>query len=179
MGITYPGAHPDFNALRAADLTPFVSATDSGSGGAPRFLAFLERELIPFVESSFRADSAHRVLLGNSLGGLFTLYAMLSRPGLFYGYVASSPSVTYANRGLFATEREFSLHQEVLSGLLFIGVGEDEPLAKPVKEFSRVLKDRGYRGLVMTSRVIENERLFGNKPETFNRGLRFVFAGKP
>ncbi len=171
VGITYPGENPNYDALRAVDLTP----TRDG----PKFLNFIETELMPYVQSTYRTDTTRRVLLGNSLGGLFTIYAMLSRPGLFYGYVASSPAVTSGNRSLFATERDFFATKAPLPARLFIGVGEDEPLAAPVKEFAALLQQRSYRDYVMTSRVIEAERHSGNKPETYNRGLRFVFTGKP
>ncbi|HEY0377889.1 MAG TPA: hypothetical protein VGC87_13280 [Pyrinomonadaceae bacterium] len=36
----------------------------------------------------------------------------------------------------------------------------------------------GYNGLKVESRVIEGERHSGNKPEAFNRGLRFVFRSE-
>jgi hypothetical protein len=49
-------------------------------------------------------------------------------------------------------------------------------LADPVKEFMQILKSHGYKGLKLETRVIEGERHAGNKPETFNRGLRFLFS---
>jgi hypothetical protein len=45
-----------------------------------------------------------------------------------------------------------------------------------VQEFMRPLQSRGYKGLRLETRVIEGERHAGNKPETFNRGLRFLFS---
>jgi predicted alpha/beta superfamily hydrolase len=179
VGITYPGVDPDYNALRAMDLTPAASPSNPGSGDGPKFLGFIERELIPFIGANYRADPAQRVLLGNSLGGLFTIYTMLARPGLFTGYVASSPAVTYADRNLFSLEREFAKNHKSINARLFIGVGSIEPLAPPVKEFISVLNSRNYSGLQMETRVIEGERHSGNKPETYNRGLRYVFGGTP
>ena len=59
---------------------------------------------------------------------------------------------------------------------LFLAVGGSEDLAKPVEEFMRTLQSRHYRGLRLESRTIEGERHAGNKPEAFNRGLRFLFG---
>jgi hypothetical protein len=59
---------------------------------------------------------------------------------------------------------------------LFLAVGGAEGLANPVKEFMQALQSRGYTGLKLETRVIEGERHSGNKPETFNRGLRFLFS---
>ena len=58
---------------------------------------------------------------------------------------------------------------------LFISVGSVEALTQPVKNFIQVVRNRSYNGLKMEARIIEDERHAGNKPEAFNRGLRFVF----
>lgn len=60
-------------------------------GGAEDFLAFLGDELLPWVARTFRTDSM-RVLVGHSLGGLFTAYAMAQRPSLATGWVLMEPS---------------------------------------------------------------------------------------
>ena len=44
--------------------------------GARSFYRFLTTELIPFVESRYRADPAARVLSGHSLSGQFVMYAL-------------------------------------------------------------------------------------------------------
>lgn len=175
VGITYHGDNPDYNALRAMDYTPRPVPLQPGSGGAQKFLTFLKTELIPFVEANYRADPARRVLLGSSLGGLFTLYAMLDEPRLFSGYVAASPAVDYADNFAFKQEADYSAKHKDLPARLFISVGDSEQLTQAVKEFARVVNGRGYEGLKIESRVIEGERHAGNKPEAFNRGLRFVF----
>ncbi len=175
VGVTYHGGNPDYNALRAMDYTPKPVPLHPGSGGAPKFLTFLKTELIPFVESNYRADPSRRVLLGSSLGGLFTLYAMLNEPKLFSGYVAASPAVTYGNSFVLKQESDYAAKHKDLPAKLFISVGEIEDLTQPVKEFMRIVGSRGYDGLKIESRVLEGERHAGNKPEAFNRGLRFVF----
>lgn len=179
VGITYSGANPNYDILRAFDLTTVVVPGNPGSGGAPKFLAFLGNELLPFIDTNYRTDPTNRVLLGNSLGGLFTLYTLFTRPGLFRGYVASSPAVTSAERGAFVFEREYAAAHASLPGRVFISVGEIEPLAQPVREFIDVLRSRAYTGLEMEARVIAGERHSGNKPESYNRGLRYVFGGTP
>jgi predicted alpha/beta superfamily hydrolase len=158
--------------------TPTPEARLPGSGGAQKFLAFLKTELIPFVEANYRADPAQRVLLGSSLGGLFTLYVMFTEPALFSAYVSSSPAVQYGDRAAFKQEAAYAAKHKNLPVRLFLSVGELEDLAQPVKEFARTVAGRGYNGLKMESRVIEGERHSGNKPEAFNRGLRFVFRSE-
>jgi predicted alpha/beta superfamily hydrolase len=175
IGITYSGEDADYGALRAMDYTTVPDAFIPGSGDAPRFFAFLKEQLIPFVESNYRADPSHRVLMGSSFGGIFTLYAMFTEPTLFNGYVVGSPAVTYGRRFAFQQEADYAEDHKDLPVRLFLSVGEIEELAYPVKEFMQILGERQYTGLEMETRIIEGERHAGNKPEAYNRGLRFVF----
>ncbi len=147
VGITYSGANPDYNALRAMDYTPVSDMSFPGSGGAPKFLAFLKDELMPLIETNYRVDESQRVLMGSSFGGSFTLYALFSEPGLFRGYVAASPAVVYGDGFAFTQEAKYAKSHPDLPVRLFLSVGELEPLKTPVQEFMQVLSKRGYTGL--------------------------------
>jgi len=56
--------------------------------------AFLEREVLPFVEGRYRVASSRegRFLGGSSYGALAALYVASSHPGLFGGLLLESPS---------------------------------------------------------------------------------------
>jgi predicted alpha/beta superfamily hydrolase len=182
VGIGYPGANPDFDALRAYDYTPVPApAADHDarpSGHASEFLRFLESEIIPFVEREYRADRSFRALGGSSLGGLFTLYAMFERPGLFQGYIAASPAVEWARGWLLGREADYATtHKELPARLFVSGAGEEWPaFLAAIRRFDAQLQTRHYGGLAYRWRLIDGERHAGTKPEAFNRGLRFVFA---
>ncbi len=175
VGITYSGPRANYDSLRAVDYTPVAQASNPGSGQASKFLSFLETELIPFVETNYPADPTKRALMGSSFGGLFTLYAMFTKPTLFSGYVSGSPAVTYAKGGAFVDEAAFAATHDDLSTRLFVAVGDQEQLAGPVADFVKTLRGRNYRSLTLESRIVDGERHAGNKPEAFNRGLRFLF----
>ena len=76
------------NTDRTRDLTPTKSATKNPagqlqwptSGGADNFLKFFETELIPAIEKDYRVQP-YRIFAGHSLGGLFAIHAMVSKPG--------------------------------------------------------------------------------------------------
>jgi len=176
VGITYSGENADYEGLRAMDYTPTAVRQVKGSGNGPKFLKFLKTELIPFIEANYRADSSRRVLQGSSYAGLFTLYAMFADPGLFSAYMSASPAVTYDDRYAFKQEAEYARTHKELPVKLFLAVGGSEGLTTPVREFMQTLQSRGYKGLKLETRVIEGERHAGNKPELFNRGLRFLFS---
>jgi len=177
VGITYSGSKPDYEALRAMDFTPVAVNYHPGSGDAPKFHAFLKDELIPFIESNYRVDPSQKILMGSSYGGLFTLYALFTEPELFTGYVSASPAVPFGTQFVFKQEKEYFSKRQDLPVSLFISVGDLEELAQPVETFMKVMVERGYSGLTLQTMVIEGERHAGNKPEAFNRGLRFIFQG--
>jgi predicted alpha/beta superfamily hydrolase len=181
VGFGYPGASPDYDKLRRYDLTPVPAPDDPKariSGHAPEFLRAIETEFIPFVEREYRADPSYRVLGGSSLGGLFALYAMLERPGLFQGYIAPSPAVEWANGWLLGREAEFAAkHHELRARLFMSGAGEEWPaFLAAIRRFDEQLRGRNYAGLTYKWRLVDGERHAGTKPESYNRGVRFVFA---
>jgi predicted alpha/beta superfamily hydrolase len=181
VGIGYPGSSPDYDTLRRYDLTPVPAPDDPKarvSGHAPELLRAIETEFIPFVEREYRADPSYRVLGGSSLGGLFALYAMLERPGLFQGYIAPSPAVEWANGWLLGREAAFAAkHHELRARLFMSGAGEERPtFLAAIRRFDEQLRGRNYTGLSYRWRLVDGERHAGTKPESFNRGIRFVFA---
>ncbi len=147
VGVTYSGENPNFDELRAMDYTPTPETRHKGSGDAAKFLAFLKKDVIPFVEKNYNADPNKRILMGSSLGGLFTLYAMLEEPNLFYGYVAASPAVTWDTDFSFRHEKQFAAKNKDLNARLYIAVGDSEELTEPVKDFMKIVKSRNYKGL--------------------------------
>ena len=95
VGIAYPGVAeekhgPLFKLNRTRDYTPtFVAKGGYGSefqkqsGGADRFLDFVDQELFPYLEKKFRVKHDDRSLVGMSFGGLLASYALVTRPDLF------------------------------------------------------------------------------------------------
>lgn len=95
------------DSLRQRDYTyPAAPEVDSLllSGGGRQFLAFLRQQVLPYLDRTYRTDSSSRTLLGHSLGGYFTLWALVEEwkttTPTFTHYVAASPSLYYANEYL-------------------------------------------------------------------------------
>jgi hypothetical protein len=183
VGLGYAVDDANYGRLRRWDLTPAPATyegaeLDGASGHAPEFLSAIEKEIIPLVESEYRADRSFRVLAGSSLGGLFTLYAMLARPGLFAAYVAASPAAQWADDWLLRFEDEFHKSGKTLHGRLFMTGAEDEVpmILEGAKRFDARLRERGAAGLRYEFRIVEGERHAGTKAESYTRGLRFAFA---
>ena len=184
VGLGYQGDDPDYSALRREDYTPVPEPDPEddpdgkGSGHAKAFLSVLEQDIIPFIEREYRVDSDYRVLAGSSLGGLFSLYAMYTKPDLFQAYIAASPAAAWADDWLFDYEEAFAGNGGELKARLFMTGAEKEwpEFLANIKRFNERLQTRNYPGWTYQWRLIEGEKHAGTKAESYNRGTRFAFA---
>lgn len=101
VGIGYKD-FPTMDSLRTRDYTYPVAIPEyemSVSGGADKFLSFINSDVIPRIDQKYKTDTSKRVLMGHSLGGYFTAYAFLqeliNKNSGFNGFIAASPSMHY------------------------------------------------------------------------------------
>lgn len=178
VGITWGGTDPNYDSLRAIDLTPTGIQQVPHSGNAPKFLAFIKEELIPFIESKYRAAKNDRTLMGSSLGGLFTLYALFNETQLFHRYVLTSPALGWDNGMIYTLEKTYAEKNRRLPARLFMAMGGLEAAVGggEFQKFIGQLRSRNYEGLDLETRVLENTGHSGSKAEGYGRGLQAVFA---
>jgi predicted alpha/beta superfamily hydrolase len=189
VGISYPISWFDqpklWWSIRTRDLTPSQNPDDArtlglegtSGGNAKKFLRFMRNELIPWVNSRYRADPKDSTILGHSGGGLFALYALFHQPKAFRRYVASSPSLWWDKKVIFEYEREYASKHTKLSAKLFLSVGSLEgPMVSNVEELVRVLEQRKYVGLEWESHIFEDEGHFSVGGPAICRGISSVFS---
>ncbi len=188
VGVGYAGA-PRYRTNRTRDYTPvhrpdggYGPAVHAASGGGPRFMDFIADELIPFVEAEYAA-SDERVLVGHSYGGLFGAWVLVTRPGLFRGYVLVSPSLWYAEHMVMELERVRAAQDRDLTARVFLTVGDQErnrerDMVADLTEFARRLAEGPYPGLALRWSVEEGETHNSIFPTGLSDGLRFVLQGR-
>lgn len=129
VGIGYPGDRDFDVAARRRDYTVASDKTGPAEteGGANRFLDFIEHELKPLIAARYPVDRQRQALFGHSFGGLFVLHALFTRPAAFSTYLASSPSIWWADkavlRGLPALLESKTAPRVQIS----VGALEDDP----------------------------------------------------
>ncbi len=179
VGLGYAGENLNYGDLRRWELspTPFGDRGEA-SGHAADFLRTIETEIIPLIDREYRTDPSCRILCGASMGGLFTLYAMYTRPDLFQGYVAATPAVILGDDWLFGYEESFAKSGRPIPARLFVAVGGNESpgYAAGVLRFNQRIQSRKYPGLAYKFRIIEGERHAGMQSIAYTFGLQFVFA---
>jgi predicted alpha/beta superfamily hydrolase len=118
------------NKNRTRDLTPTKAMTGPDgnknpsfekSGGGEKFAAFMEKELIPYIDSLY-APSPLRTIIGHSFGGLTVMNLLVHHPGLFSQYIAIDPSMWWDRRKLLNETKAAMLDKRFDHQSLFLAI---------------------------------------------------------
>lgn len=173
------------NTDRTRDLTPMKSTAKNAagelqfptSGGADNFLKFIETELIPQIEKSYRVQP-YRVLAGHSLGGLFAVHAMIARPGVFNSYVAVSPSLQFENQATLKRATEFLNNQKELKSTLVVTLGnEPGPIGESFDAFKAALAKTSIKNFEWQAEKMTDEDHGSVVLRSHYLGLRKIYDG--
>jgi predicted alpha/beta superfamily hydrolase len=143
------------------------------NGDAGNFHKFIRDELIPFVEKTYRADSARRILAGHSYGGLFALFGMFETPDLFNTLIIGSPTLSYGNRFTFQQEEAFAKEHWKLPAKVYLYVGELEESVDTL-HLAAVLQSRNYEGLSLVTHVLPDQNHCEAAAPGFQARLKFA-----
>lgn len=179
------------NTVRTRDMTPTHMAEgpySAQSGGAPEFLRFMKEELFPKIESQYRTLS-HRTLVGHSLTGLFTLYALLESPDSFNAYVALDPSVSWDDQVLLKRLDRFTTNRPKRPTSVFIALANSPDAwysgdhaqkqldENSIKNFAAKLSAKSSPFLRSELRFFEDDDHMSVPLPSMYQGLRYAFDG--
>jgi len=147
---------------RTRDYTAWIDRADDESGttqtvggGAAAFLDVIERRIKPEVERRARIDTQQQALWGHSLGGLFVLNALYTRPAAFQSYLAASPSLWWSQgAALGDPEQQFVQNVHGQPARLWLMLGGAERVG-----------DRGKRDMNNPRVVAHLRRIGGATPD--------------
>jgi len=146
--------------------------------GAKKFLGFLNGELIPFIDSEYRTSSGDRTINGFSLGGLFAVYTLFTKPDTFSRYIVGSPYLVWDDYAIFNLEANASAELDNLNLDVFISVGSEESTEKyfePIDSLVTNLQKKNYPGLFLETKVFQGSARLMGPPEALTHGLISVF----
>jgi predicted alpha/beta superfamily hydrolase len=175
------------NTDRTRDLTPTHVTTTAASlgntpqyptsGGADKFLKFIETELIPEIDKRYRVRP-YRILAGHSFGGLFTVHAMLSRPELFNSYIAVSPSLQWDKELLVTRATESFKNRKEFNATLFVSLGnEPGEIGESFDSFRRLLNATKVKGFEWQAEKMDDEDHGSVVLRSHYFGLRKIYEG--
>lgn len=191
VGVGYP-TDKAYDYRRLYDLTaPLLDPPPQAwkelrkyrSGGQDAFLDFLTGKLRAEIGRRFTINPERQSLFGHSLGGIFVLHALFTRPQAFYSLVAASPSIEWNEQGILPEERAFAA--QLTSGKirnpsrLLVVVGgrdvDDDPYAG--EAFARRMDLLSGHGLRSRLRRYEEEVHISVPARSVTDVLRFIAEG--
>jgi predicted alpha/beta superfamily hydrolase len=163
------------NTNRQRDLTPTKARStpygDSnsvrGTGGGETFTAFIEKELMPHIDSLYPA-APYRIMIGHSLGGLMVINTLVNHPDLFSAYVAIDPSMWWDDRRLLKQSESVLARQSFKGKTLFLAIANTMPAGM---DTAKVRKDTTPTTLHIRSILRLKDDLKNHR----TNGLRFDY----
>jgi predicted alpha/beta superfamily hydrolase len=179
IGIGYGTLKKSEGNMKNRDYTISLKRGRSGTGGAPKFREFLKEELIPYIESTYRAVPDERTISGYSLGSLFAIYTLFTEPDLFDYYIIGSPHLSWDEYRIFTVQEEAFEKMDDIEAKVFISVGSEEDEEKyfnPIDEMVTLIDEKGYESLKMETKVFDGGTHLICPPESIAYGLVSVFS---
>ena len=188
------------NTDRTRDLTPthvdadppfMDSAFSKTSGGGEQFVSFIEKELMPHIDSLYPTQP-YKMLIGHSFGGLTVMNIVANHRKLFNSYICIDPSMWW-DKMKFLKAAKKSLTEKNFSGTtLYLGIANtmDEGMditkiqndtsgntrhIRSILDLDKTLKSKKQNGLRYESKYYSNDD-HGSVPLIAEYdGIRFIF----
>lgn len=192
VAVGYPATDMPFDIRRLYDFTPPMMKNPPPSqarlakypsGGQDEFIDFLVNQLRPEIARRYAIDPNRQALFGHSLGGLFALHVLYTRPHAFSAIIAASPAQGWNEQEILVEEREFSRRlsqgeiEAPMSRVLLLA-GEDEErydLLPDAAALARRLDALSAYGLRSEFRELDDEVHITVPSRSVTTTLRFAF----
>lgn len=163
------------NIDRNRDFSPLHLDNVPTSGGAEKFLGFLSKELVPYMDENYRT-AGFDILLGHSFGGTFIGYTLLAEPHLFDAFLAVSPYLMFADNLVVNMTLE-KLKPFEDTKYFYMTVGDEDRYFETLEEYASIMKEKAGESVEFKYVKMLGEN-HGTTPYfTVFSGLRFIFSG--
>ncbi len=150
------------------------------AGGSDKFIAFIEKELMPFMAQNYKVGN-HATLIGQSLAGLFATEVLLKKTSLFDRYIIMSPSLWWDDNSMLKSAERLISNMPSDQIEVYIAVGSEgmemegyaKQLAHSLRKYRKSnlllqfehLKDEDH-GTILHRAVSNAFRFFSSKNKT-------------
>ncbi|MEO0728477.1 MAG: alpha/beta hydrolase-fold protein [Bacteroidota bacterium] len=114
------------------DQTEFPTSGQSG-----KFISFLENELQPFIDSSYKTADI-KTIIGQSLAGLLVTEILFEKPHLFDNFIIVSPSLWWDDEKLLDRQPK---PYDATKSIFIAGGSEGEVMERTAKELFNKLNE--------------------------------------
>ncbi len=179
VGIGYGALNRSKGNMRGRDYTISSRKGRPGTGGAPKFREFIKEELFPYINTTYRTDPDDKTLSGYSLGGLFAIYTLFTKPEMFNRYIIGSPHLLWDNFRIFDVQEKAFEKFDDINAKVFMSVGseeDEENYFNPIDEMVTRITDKEYKSLKLDTKVFDGGTHLLGPPEALSYGLVSVFS---
>ena len=145
------------------------------TGGSSKFKDFIEKELIPYINQSYRTSN-ERALVGHSQAGLFTTWMMLEHPAIFKKYIILSPSLWVEKSQMLKQSNKFKSPDRI-TAYFAAGFMESDVRGSMVNNlktfYDSLPKTKGFKSKL---EMIEDENHVSMVPIALTKGLKYLFG---
>ena len=162
------------NTNRTRDLTPthmdaepammLDSAFAKTSGGGENFIAFMEKELLPYIESKY-PTAPYKMLIGHSFGGLAVMQTFTHHTDLFNAYICIDPSMWWDNQTLLKETQKVLSEKKFEGKSLYLGIANTIEDGMDVKNIEKDTSSdsKHIRSILALQRSFEKNKQNGLK----------------
>jgi len=151
------------NEKRMDELTPYPNEK-YGGGKANDYLEFITRTLKPHIDKTYRTktNAKNTAIMGSSLGGLVSFYAVLTYPKIFGKAGVFSPSFWFSPDIYALAERTPKLKSKIY---FLAGDSESEDMVNDLNKMEKIVNGKRCECLKLNKKVIvkggqHNEKLW-------------------
>jgi predicted alpha/beta superfamily hydrolase len=164
------------NTNRGRDFSP-TPAESGKPQGAEKFMGFFEKELLPYIDKNYRT-APYKVLTGHSMGGMFGLNVLATKPDLFNAFILMSPWLLTQNpdTSVLTKSVKFIKSQTQLPKFLYVTLGEEPDLRPSFDQLITALENNTAKNFVWQSKVIQGATHMSVVGASVNEGLQAVFS---
>jgi predicted alpha/beta superfamily hydrolase len=180
VGVTNPDRTHDLYATRSDFKLGGRTIPFPNSGNADQFLEFIEKELIPWTETTYRTSSL-RILAGVSAGGNFALHAARVRPGLFQAMIVASPWLAWDDHKELKSLLPFLKNPQARLRTLYLSyaseASEGPDMKNDIESVVSALRSRSDTSLRWELATYPGETHDSTALKSYFDGIRMTFAG--
>ncbi|MEA9412949.1 alpha/beta hydrolase [Flavobacterium sp. PL02] len=128
-------------------------------GGSDKYIAFLEKELQPYIDKKFNTSN-HKTIIGESLAGLLATEILLKHRNLFDNYIIIAPSLWWGDQSLLAEAPKLLKEKDNKPVLVYIAAcnkEEDKTMYDDAVSLSEMLKQNNEKNTKVYYDYIQNE----------------------
>lgn len=162
------------NTDRFRDMAP--TRTERGGGGGDKFLQYIETEVIPLIDKTYRTNP-FRLIAGHSLSGLAVVNCLVKKPYLFNAYIAASPVLHWDNNYVIKEAQALFEKTPEMKKTLYFAIGNEPDYVAGLNAFRDLLQKKAPKGLVWDSAQLERENHGSVVLPVYLEGIRLVFKG--